>query len=169
MIFDRPKRNDEFDITDSRLVVERTAAGPRALRRGFLAMPEIVQQGRLIVEAQVLQWGLPEGTADAAVLVASELLTNSVRAAPFQPISLRLALVAEGLRVEVWDPSPVKPSRSEPDLSMPATSVPDDVPDPGGWGLGIIAALSESHGCRLEHEGKCVWALLRPPEHRSGQ
>jgi anti-sigma regulatory factor (Ser/Thr protein kinase) len=160
VIFDRPERNEEFDITDSLAVVERTEAGPRALRRGFLAMPEIVQQGRLIVEAQVLQWGLSRDAADAAVLVTSELLTNSVRATPFQPISLRLALVAEGLRVEVWDPSPVRPSPSEPDLSMPAGPVPDDFRDPGGWGLGIIDTLSESHGCRLEHEGKCVWALL---------
>lgn len=162
MIFGRRQRNDEFDITDSLVAVERTEAGPRALRRGFLAMPEIVQQGRLLVEAQVLQWGLPGSTVDAAVLVASEMLTNSVRATPYQAISLRLALADEGLRIEVWDPSPVKPSPSEPDLSMPAAPLPDDFLDPGGWGLGIIATLSESHGCRLEHEGKCVWALLHP-------
>lgn len=141
-------------------MVEGTAAGPLALRRGFLAMPDVVREGRLIVEAQALQWGLPQGTVDDAVLVASELLTNAVRATPYRPITLRMALVPDGLRVAVWDGSPDRPRTSAPDLSMPSGRVPEDASDPGGWGLGIVASLSKHYGCRPEHGGKSVWAVL---------
>jgi anti-sigma regulatory factor (Ser/Thr protein kinase) len=92
--------------------------------------------------------------------VASELLTNSVRATPNQPVTLRLALVPGGLRVEVWDASPEEPQASTPDLAMPSGPLPDDAPDPGGWGLGIIASLAEEHGGRPGHGGKSVWAVL---------
>jgi len=124
-------------------------------------MPECVREGRLIVESQALQWGLPERTAADAVLVASELLTNAIQATPYQPVTLRLALVRDGLRVEVWDSSPEGPKASTPDLSMPVGPVLDDVPDPGGWGLGIVASLSHEHGWRAEHGGKSVWAVLK--------
>ncbi|WP_165966512.1 ATP-binding protein [Actinomadura sp. 7K507] len=125
-----------------------------------MATPEVVSQGRLIVEAQALKWGLPQSTVEDAILIASELLTNAVRATRHQPISLRLALVPGGLRIEVWDTSPDKPEASTPDLTMPTRSVPEDTPDPGGWGLGIIATLTKEHGWRPEHGGKSVWAVL---------
>ncbi|WP_433476846.1 ATP-binding protein [Spirillospora sp. CA-142024] len=140
--------------------MERTVAGPRALRRRFPALPEAVQQGRLIVESQALQWGLAEETVENAVLVTSELLTNAVRATRGRPVSLRMALSEAGLRVEVWDSSPVRPKASTPDLSMPERPVPDDAPDPGGWGLGIVDFLCKEHGVRAEFDGKTVWALL---------
>ncbi|GAA0548417.1 hypothetical protein GCM10009546_08010 [Actinomadura livida] len=161
MIVGRDHRKGEFDISDSLLRVERTAAGPRALRRGFLALPDVVQQGRLIVESQVLQWGLAEETAEDAVLIASELLTNAVRATPHQPIALRMALAGDGLRVEVWDSSPERPRVSTPDLSMPEEAPADDAPDPGGWGMRIVASLAREHGVRTEFEGKSVWAVLK--------
>ncbi|TYB48494.1 ATP-binding protein [Actinomadura chibensis] len=152
-----------------RALVEGTSAGPLALRRGFLATPDVIRQGRLIVEAQTLQWELPQGTVDDAVLIASELLTNAVRATPNAPISLRMALVEEGLRIGVWDTSPERPKTSAPDLSMPTQRIPDNASDPGGWGLGIIASLSKYYGCRPEHDGKCVWAVLDiDPPHENG-
>lgn len=167
MIFGRARRRGGFDETVCSVRVERTAVGPWAMRRGFLAEPEVVQEGRLIVESQALQWGVAEETVQNAVLVASELLTNAVRATRHRPVSLRLALAEDGLRVEVWDTSPVHPKGTAPDLSMPETPVPDDAPDPGGWGLGIVEFLSEEHGVRAEFEGKTVWARLktefRPP------
>ncbi len=128
--------------------------GPWAVRRRFVGGPEVVQEGRLIVEAQALQWGLAEETVQNAVLVASELLTNAVRATPGRPVSLRLALAVDGLRVEVWDTSPVRPKASTPDLSMPEMPVPDDAPDPGGWGLGIVEFLCAEHGVRAGFEGR---------------
>lgn len=161
MIFERGWGRREFDITDSLVRVERTVAGPRALRRGFLASPEVVQQGRLIVEAQALLWGLAEETVEAAVLVASELLTNAVRATPHRPVSLRLSLAGRRLRVEVWDSSPERPKQAAPDLSMPRKPVADDAPDPGGWGPGIVGSLSEERGVRAEFDGKSVWAVLK--------
>lgn len=141
--------------------MEGTSAGPLALRRGFLASPEVVRQGRHIVESQALQWGVPQSTVDDAVLVASELLTNAIRATPHEPISLRMALVEDGLRVAVWDTSPERPKTSAPDLS----GIPDDSSEPGGWGLGIIASLARDYGCRPELGGKSVWAVLdmNPP------
>ncbi|NKZ06606.1 ATP-binding protein [Actinomadura latina] len=124
-------------------------------------MPEVVQQGRLIVESQALQWGLAEETVESAVLVASELLTNAVKATPHRPVSLRMALDGDGLRLEVWDTSPVRPKGATPDLSMPERPVPDDALDPGGWGLGIVEFLSEEQGVRAEFDGKSVWAVLK--------
>lgn len=56
----------------------------------------------------------------------------------------------------MWDASPEEPHTSTP----PSEPLPDDAPDPGGWGLGIIASLAEEHGCRPEHGGKNVWAVL---------
>lgn len=168
MIGRRQHRGGKFDKSDSLVRVEKTAVGPWALRRGFLAAPEVVQQGRLIVESQALQWGLTEETVQNAVLVASELLTNAVRATPERPVSLRLALAGDGLRVEVWDTSQARPKASAPDLSMPEMPVPDDVPDPGGWGLGIVEFLSEEHGVRAEFEGKSVWAVLKVEFRRPG-
>jgi anti-sigma regulatory factor (Ser/Thr protein kinase) len=156
----RRQGTQKFDETGALVRMERTVAGPLALRRGFVAMPEVVQQGRLIVESQALQWGLVEETVQDAVLVASELLTNAVRATRGRPVSLRMALSEAGLRVEVWDTSPVRPKASTPDLSMPERPVPDDALDPGGWGLGIVEFLSEEHGVRAEFDGKTVWALL---------
>jgi anti-sigma regulatory factor (Ser/Thr protein kinase) len=148
--------------------MERTVAGPWALRRRFVGGPEVVQEGRLIVEAQALQWGLAEETVQNAVLVVSELLTNAVRATPGRAVSLRLALAGDGLRVEVWDASPVRPKASVPDLSMPEMPVSDDAPDPGGWGLGIVEFLSAEHGVREEFEGKSVWAVLKAEFRRAG-
>ncbi|NEA21449.1 ATP-binding protein [Actinomadura bangladeshensis] len=55
---------------------------------------------------------------DDAVLVASELLTNSVRATRGQAITLRPALVPGGPRVEVQDASPDEPHTSTPDLAV---------------------------------------------------
>ncbi|WP_131883517.1 ATP-binding protein [Actinomadura sp. KC345] len=141
-------------------MIDGTPTGPAALRRGLLAIPEAVSQGRLIVESQALQWGLPQATVDDAILIVSELLTNAVRATRHQPISLRLALVPGGLRIEVWDTSPDKPEASTPDLTMPTRPVPEDAPDPGGWGLSIIAILAKEHGWRPEQGGKSVWAVL---------
>jgi len=167
MIFGRERRRGGFDRTGCSVRVERTLAGTRALRRGFLAVPEVVREGRLIVESQALQWGLAEETVENAVLVASELLTNAVRATPHRPVSLRMALGGDGLRVEVWDSSPERPKGATPDISIPDEPLPDDVPDTGGWGLGIVEFLSETHGVRTEFEGKSVWAVLkaefRPP------
>ncbi|MFI0409909.1 ATP-binding protein [Actinomadura sp. 3N508] len=140
---------------------ERTAAGPRVLRRGFLATPDVVRQGRMIVESQALQWGMADETVDAAVRVVSELLTNAVEATPNLPVTLRMGLVGNGLQVEVWDSSPARPERSAPDLSMPEEAPGDDDPDPGGWGLGIVEYLSELHGVRTEFEGKSVWAVVK--------
>jgi anti-sigma regulatory factor (Ser/Thr protein kinase) len=156
----RQQEAQEFDKTGALVRVERTAAGPLALRRGFMAMPEVVQQGRLIVESQALQWGLAEEMVENAVLVVSELLTNAVRATRGRPVSLRMSLADAGLRLEVRDTSPVRPKASTPDLSMPERPVPDDAPDPGGWGLGIVEFLSVEHGVRVEFDGKSVWALL---------
>jgi anti-sigma regulatory factor (Ser/Thr protein kinase) len=168
MIFGREQRSGGFDKTDCSVRMERTVVGPWVMRRRFLAAPEVVQEGRLIVESQALQWGLAEETVQDAVLVASELLTNAVRATRGRPVSLRLALTQDGLRVEVWDTSPVRPKGTAPDLSMPETPVPDEAPDPGGWGLGIVEFLSAEHGVRAQFEGKTVWALLKTRLRPSG-
>lgn len=115
-------------------------------------------------------WGLP-GLIDSAVLVASELVSNSVAAladpgtvdaghpsglprlagGTVPAIAVRLRSDGGLLLIEVWDGAGGKPERRE--------AGPDDE---SGRGLAIVEALSEAYGCDPHSGGgKVCWALLR--------
>ncbi len=123
------------------------------------AYPSAVQSARLHVRLVLREWGL-EDMVDAVDLVVSELATNAVLASegllergynlPF--IQLWLTACGHRVLVQVWDANPRMPQRLTPGPEAEH-----------GWGLAIVAAVSESCGeHRLEGwNGKVVWALLR--------
>ena len=78
---------------------------------------------------------LPEDRRHAAVLLVSELVTNSV-AHGVGTVVLRLELVADLLRVEVRDEGHGKPG------------IREDPGADGGWGLRLVDALSRRWGVR---------------------
>ncbi|QXJ21365.1 ATP-binding protein [Actinomadura graeca] len=145
--------------------LDETSAGQQALefqalRYKVAGTASVVAEVRLIVGAAGNRWNVGETTVEAAVLVASELVTNAVRATD-EPITLRMSAVRDGLLIEVHDCSPKSPKQASPDLTIPTHHVPDDAPDPHGWGMGIVKYLSKQHGVKKEHGGKTVWAVLQ--------
>jgi signal transduction histidine kinase len=97
--------------------------------------------------------GLPSVVREDAVLVVSELVSNSVlHANPARPIRLMVESVTDRVRIEVEDGGP-----------GPSPADREGRPGSGGLGLHIVARISDRWGAR---EPGLVWAELRIP--RSG-
>ncbi|MFF3501884.1 ATP-binding protein [Streptomyces sp. NPDC003247] len=99
-------------------------------------------------------WGVSPETADEALLVVSELLTNAlVHALP--PAELRLSWFRGGglgtLRVEVSDGGPVPAAGS---------ACTDVDPDEHGRGETIVHALATRYGTDVHPGGVTRWAEL---------
>ncbi|MQY05598.1 ATP-binding protein [Actinomadura macrotermitis] len=117
--------------------------------RAMIATPSAVGLLRDLAEAHLRKWGLC-ALVDDALLVASELITNAVRARPRSLIGFRLVRQRAVLRIEVYDTSPGR---------AVITPSPD-----GGRGLVIVEALAREWGQRAEPAGgKSVYALLDLP------
>jgi anti-sigma regulatory factor (Ser/Thr protein kinase) len=109
---------------------------------------------RLLVEQQLVDWGVPRGTAafDAVALVVAELASNAVLhgRVPGRDFALRLVRDdARGVvRVEVSDTHPAQPARV-----MPSSDADT------GHGLVLVDALAARWGV-LDRigPGKTVWA-----------
>ncbi|MEW1723958.1 ATP-binding protein [Streptomyces sp. NPDC093109] len=120
----------------------------------FAAEPDAVRTARHAVRDTLRDWSLPVAVAETAVLLVSELVTNSLRYAS-GPIGVRLAAggpVVAGrpaLLVEVSDPLP------DPPVERPAG--PDDE---GGRGLRLVAGSARRWGTRRGKTGKTVWFEL---------
>lgn len=115
-------------------------------------LPIAVPSARRFVSEALALWGM-DNLIDDAWLVASELVTNAVKASwPFdarEPVKLWLMADGKNLVIEVWDASPGLPQqRPESDGES-------------GRGLAIVACLSQSWGVYAGTFGKTVWALLR--------
>lgn len=114
---------------------------------------------RLLAEQQLVDWGVPRGSAgfDAAALVVAELASNAVlhgRVAG-RDFALRLAWdPARGVvRIEVSDTHPAQPARVMPSAA-----------ETTGRGLVLVGALAEAWGVRDRvGPGKTVWAECRIP------
>lgn len=114
----------------------------------FPADPGAVRTCRAVVRATLQDWEL-EPEADVAVLLVSELFTNSLRYAS-GPIGVRIVRLGDdGLLVEVSDPLPDPPHERAPG--------PDDE---GGRGLHLVACSSRRWGTRRGKSGKTVWFEL---------
>ncbi|MFE3597836.1 ATP-binding protein [Streptomyces sp. NPDC059142] len=143
-----------------------TADGARA-EWTFPAEPDTVRTARHAVHDTLRSWGAPLALQDLAVLLVSELVTNSLRYTS-GPIGVRLAvhvLAAEGvdaaggtaggdavLLVEVSDPLPDPPTER---LAGPE--------DEGGRGLRLVACSARRWGTRRGKTGKTVWFELPLP------
>ncbi|KIZ14296.1 ATP-binding protein [Streptomyces natalensis] len=124
------------------------ASGSPIAEWSFPADPGAVRTARTKVRETLDDWGL-NGAVDVAVLLVSELVTNSLRHAT-GPIGVRMVLLSSGaLLVEVSDPLPDPPRER--------TATPDDE---GGRGLQLVACSSKRWGTRRGKTGKTVWFEL---------
>ncbi|MFJ9888080.1 ATP-binding protein [Streptomyces sp. NPDC091287] len=131
----------------------------------FPAEPGSVRSARHAVRGTLGSWGLDASVGDLAVLLVSELVTNSLRYAS-GPIGVRLvqshadgdtppadfAPPAPVLLVEVSDPLPDPPTER--------SAGPDDE---GGRGLQLVACSARRWGTRRGKSGKTVWFELALP------
>ncbi|QIQ02874.1 ATP-binding protein [Streptomyces liangshanensis] len=137
----------------------------------FPAEPGAVRTARHSVRDTLRAWEMVPAVCEAAVLLVSELVTNSLRYTP-GPIGVKLAIVdlapapdpstcpqgdtapatGRALLVEVSDPLPDPPT--------PRTSALDDE---GGRGLRLVACSSRRWGTRRGKTGKTVWFELPLP------
>ncbi|MEU2246368.1 ATP-binding protein [Streptomyces sp. NPDC019224] len=126
----------------------------------FPAVPGAVRVARHAVHDALRHWGLDSAVGDEAVLLVSELVTNSMRYTP-GPIGVRLlrphpngdrSAARPGLLVEVSDPIPDPPTER--------TAGPDDE---SGRGLQLVARAARRWGTRRSKSGKTVWFELALP------
>lgn len=99
------------------------------------------------------EFGLPAGVMDRARLLASELVSNSVRhagAGPTAPISVTVEIDRDRLRVSVDDVG-------HGDVRVR----PEEVREAGsGYGLFIVESLSDRWGTYRRPDGTTVWFEL---------
>ncbi|MEU0134114.1 ATP-binding protein [Streptomyces sp. NPDC006296] len=129
----------------------------------FPAVPGSVRGARHAVRDALHSWGFDAAVGDVAVLLVSELVTNSLRYAS-GPIGVRLVRPhpdgsgprsganGRGLLVEVSDPVPDPPTER--------TAGPEDE---GGRGLQLVACSARHWGTRRGNGGKTVWFELALP------
>ncbi|MCD0481757.1 serine/threonine-protein phosphatase [Streptacidiphilus sp. ASG 303] len=136
---------------DLALLVSRVRALPAGATAAweFPGEPSAVAQARELVTAQLAAWGLEE-LAFTTELIASELVTNSIRYAG-APVGLRL-IRDRVLVCEVSDPSQTQPRLRHARLT-----------DEGGRGLFLIAQLAHRWGSRYTRSGKTIWTEQQLP------
>ena len=113
--------------------------------------PTAVRRARVYVVGTLKMWEMSDLT-DMAMVVASELVTNALRASwEHYCASITMWLWADGtnLLIEVWDGA-----SSVPELQPLAAD------SETGRGLALVASLSHSWGYYPDGRGKTVWALL---------
>ena len=111
-----------------------TDEAPR-LARSFLRSATCAQHGSHVL--------------DDAVLLVSELVTNSVKHGG-PPVVVAVDCDGEGLQVRVRDGSPSLP---EPRVAAPTAE--------NGRGLELLQTISDAWGVDPEADGKHVWFVIR--------
>ncbi|GAA1146298.1 hypothetical protein F4556_003758 [Kitasatospora gansuensis] len=130
---------------------EPLAPAVRGRWRLLPGSPTSSQTARALVSAALAGWEVADLEA-AALLVASELVTNAVVHTGCRTIGLSLRLDHRVLRIGVRDSSPAVP------VLLPLT---DSLT--GGRGLAVVAASSVAWGMQPMPFGKLVWAELARP------
>ena len=119
------------------------------------ALPTAASCARLHTRHVLREWRLAE-LSESVELIASELITNAVRASqsPDWWFPVRFWLYSDGKQVMmlVWDANPNPPVRMQPD------DVTED-----GRGLMLVEAISKAwdwYATPDMIEGKVVWSLI---------
>ncbi|MEU6773677.1 ATP-binding protein [Streptomyces sp. NPDC046759] len=117
------------------------------------ARPAAVGTARRVTWDLLTAWGVPDGTRDDAVLVASELVTNALVHTTGERIACRLHGTAGRIRIEVED--------QEGGPALPAARRPGPE-DQHGRGLFLVDALSRDWGVMPVpgRPARVVWAEL---------
>lgn len=118
----------------------------RLYRERLLPVPSAISVGRRMCAAICAEWGVPEFTQRAGVVV-TELISNVVKHAR-TPMTVTMTAGERHLHLAVRDADPTPPAR------VAATET-------GGRGLLLVEAFSSSWGTAPTGEGKVVWAVLR--------
>ena|SRR6266545_2210542 len=106
-------------------------------------------EARAFMRKHLPALGFPE-LEDNAVLIASELVTNSVKyASSYGPIWLSVRLAARRPLIEVHDCSPELPQFREADYAAES-----------GRGLHVVNALCAAFDWNHVEGGKVIWALM---------
>lgn len=125
---------------------------------------------RVFVGTHCQTWGLPE-VADAALLGASELVTNAVRhAGSGAEVVVTLHSASVEIAVRDTDPWPLAAPTDRVQLhAAPDEPVPSMLAE-GGRGLLLIDQLPGEWGVAPLTDGKAVWFRLpAPPRWRPAQ
>lgn len=140
-----------YTADDAALLMARLGGLPEGSSASwtFSAGSYAVRRARALVRDTLLAWEL-DGIVDEAVLLVSELVTNSLRYA-HGPIGVRMVR-GGSLLVEVSDPLP------DPPRARNATA-----DDEGGRGIQLVARESRRWGTRRGPMGKTVWFELPLP------
>ncbi len=122
------------------------------------AFPSAVSCARAHVRSVAREWG-PADLAATAELLASELVTNAIRASeqlttradlPSIPVvRIWLAFDETYIAIHVWDGDNEMPVRKDVG--------PDDE---GGRGLMLVESLGQDWGAYREQNGKVVWVVI---------
>ena len=110
--------------------------------------PAAVPAARREVQAALRAWAVPADLADVALLT-SELVTNAVRHAAGPAVTLVVSCSRGQIRVDVHDTSSVLPEVAD---------TPADAES--GWGLHLVASLSDEWGYYRTPAGKAVYFML---------
>jgi anti-sigma regulatory factor (Ser/Thr protein kinase) len=114
------------------------------------ALPSAVPSARGHVRAAARESGLAH-LADVAELLASELVTNAVRASAGtgDPVLLCVTCHQASILIHVWDASSQMPQRKDagPDAE-------------GGRGLMLVEALATGWDCYRQQDGKVIWGQV---------
>ncbi|MFZ3595016.1 ATP-binding protein [Streptomyces sp. BH104] len=130
-------------------MTEPSAIGVPSYSQSLPREGESAKSARALVSDALTVWGLEE-IEDAAWLVISELVSNSVKHARMETIRVTVSRVGPArVRVQVTDRS----------HELPVQRHAEDT-DVCGRGLAIVAAMSENWGVTALRWGKRVWADL---------
>ncbi|GAB3658849.1 hypothetical protein GCM10027589_19640 [Actinocorallia lasiicapitis] len=128
----------------------------------LLASPAAAGLARSLITHRLTKWRLPH-LLDDALLISSELITNSAEATPGLLIKFRLARTPAHLHISTWDSSPLTPTLRPTVRTLESLdSTPETFDTGGGWGLHLVTALSTTHGTTPTPHGKWTWATLTP-------
>jgi anti-sigma regulatory factor (Ser/Thr protein kinase) len=106
---------------------------------------EIAAHARAFASGVLRSWQLGDELCDTGVLAVSELVANAaIHGRP--PVRLRLRRTDRRLIIDVCDADDHLPRRRRAEAT-----------DEDGRGIGIVASLAASWGCRQLAKGKSVW------------
>ncbi|WP_328315882.1 ATP-binding protein [Streptomyces sp. NBC_00388] len=143
-------RSDDTDDTDD-----------TAYRWSMPRLSEGVVDSRRHVRDAMQAWGEAEERTETAVLLVSELVTNSVRySARSATVRCCLRRTCSRIRIQVWDAGGdgIPSQRRAPQCETePDGSVHPELSE-RGRGLLIVTALAAAWGTSQEAGGRLVWA-----------